>query len=84
MWNRILETSRTDCDPFGIEYQFSLYDQPPSVDSLSQAAVNAPEWLVPLGQELIDLAQDCGFEVVLCENFHQFIDNRLNTSPQLR
>lgn len=84
MWDRILETNRTDSDPFGIEYQFSLFDQPPSSDSLSQAAVNAPEWLVPLGQQLQDLARDCGFEVALCENFHQFIDDRLKTNSHLR
>jgi hypothetical protein len=86
MWDRMLQKSRTDIDAFGVEYQFRLYDQPPSSDTLSQqqAAVNAPEWLVPLGRELQDLAEECGLEIILCQNFHQFIDEKMRASPQLR
>lgn len=85
MWNRILESFRSNSDPFGLEYQFSLFDQAPSRDSLShRAAVNAPEWLVPLGRELNELAEECGFEVILCQNFHQFIDKAFQGSSSLR
>jgi hypothetical protein len=86
MWDRMIQRSRTESDAFGIEYQFRLYDQPPSSDALSQqqAAVNAPEWLVPLGRELQDLTDECGLEIILCENFHQFIDQKMKTSAQLR
>lgn len=85
MWKRLLECSRSKSDPFGIEYQFSLFDQPPNADTgAKQAAVNAPEWLVPLGAELDELAEECGFEVILCQNFHQFIDETLKSPSSLR
>ena len=84
MWNRIIEsTQRNDSDPYGIEYHFSLYDKPNNGNQSNEAAVNSPEWLVPLGGELQSLAEECGLEVILCQNFHQFIYDKKNV-PRLR
>ena len=57
-------------DLFGLRYNFQLFDQPAS----STAAVDAPEWLVPL--PLIEkLAQKANLEVKEIVNFHDYIAN---------
>lgn len=44
---------------FGIRYTFSLFDKPPTGDEgEDQAAVNAPEYIVPLGPALYALAAE--------------------------
>lgn len=53
----------TDC--FGIEYTFALRD------NTEEAAVNAPEWIVPLGAPLEALAAEHDLEIVSCRNFHE-------------
>ena len=55
-------------DLFGRRYNFQLFDQPSS----STAAVDAPEWLVPL--PLIErLANEANLEVKEVVNFHDYI-----------
>ena len=46
---------------FGIRYTFSLFDKPPTGDeSADQAAVNAPEYIVPLGPAFYARAAEVG------------------------
>ena len=55
-------------DLFGLRYNFQLFDQPAS----STAAVDAPEWLVPL--PLIEkLASEANLGVKEITNFHDYI-----------
>ena len=61
-----------DDHAYGVQYEFSLFD---SADA-SQAAVNAPEWLVPLGGPLDRLAARHGLCVQSVENFHQYVSRR--------
>jgi SAM-dependent methyltransferase len=83
-WSRLvkrLDGSRdsseaTEDDGFGVRYTFTLYDTPPSKES-GASAVDAPEWLVPLGQPLEDLAAENGMRVVMCMNFHDFITQNM-------
>lgn len=83
-WNRLvrrLESSRgngiLNDDGFGVRYTFTLYDNPPSGESGAASAVDAPEWLVPLGQPLEELAKEHGMRVALCMNFHDFITQNM-------
>lgn len=59
---------------FGIQYNFSL------LDSGDAAAVDAPEWIVPLGKQLEALAADHGLTVELCQNFHEYFANCMQES----
>lgn len=52
---------------YGIQYVFQLRD------TGDAAAVNAPEWLVPLGAPLEKLAKKHGLRVALCKNFHEVV-----------
>ncbi len=52
---------------YGIQYVFQLRD------TGEASAVNAPEWLVPLGPPLERLAARHGLRVKLCKNFHQVV-----------
>jgi len=60
---------------FGIQYNFALLDQSDAT------AVDAPEWLVPVGKPLEALANYHGFRVRLTDNFHQFLMQGINTQP---
>jgi SAM-dependent methyltransferase len=60
--------------PFGIQYDFNLHD------SDDMAAVNAPEWLVPSGSPLHQLADECGLTVQSNHNFHQFVESNMTNS----
>jgi hypothetical protein len=85
-WNRLINSSRdefsggslrdgNDEDAFGIKYNFSLDDGIPHSDE--SLAVNAPEWLVPLGAPLMNLVKEHGLELVLCQNFQGFTKSAL-------
>eukprot|EP00602_Paraphysomonas_sp_CaronLab_P013171 CAMPEP_0185042478 /NCGR_PEP_ID=MMETSP1103-20130426/42379_1 /TAXON_ID=36769 /ORGANISM="Paraphysomonas bandaiensis, Strain Caron Lab Isolate" /LENGTH=781 /DNA_ID=CAMNT_0027582563 /DNA_START=146 /DNA_END=2492 /DNA_ORIENTATION=- len=88
MWQRLVaipqhenapfrENATADTDPFGLRYTFTLVESPSGKGAENfVSAVDAPEWLVPLGSELENLASSCGMKVVLCQNFHQFIIQR--------
>lgn len=69
----------TYVDPFGIRYIFTLVDDPAKGN-----AVDAPEWLVPTGAPLRDLAATHGLEIDLCQNFHDFVYDKMTTDPSLR
>ena len=69
----------TEKDPFGIRYVFTLVDDPAKGN-----AVDAPEWLVPTGAPLRDLAAQHGLEIDLCQNFHDFVYDKMTTDPSLR
>ena len=83
-WKRLVEQHTAEAkqheahdDSFGVRYRFTLYDTPPT--NTGASAVNAPEWLVPLGRPLQELAEEHGLRLVLCKNFHSFIvDNMKN------
>ena len=78
-WNRMIMSSdqhalcmehsnrREDDWAYGIQYVFQLKD------TGEAAAVNAPEWLVPLGDPLKRLALEFGMDVVVCKNFHEIV-----------
>lgn len=76
-WDRLLHTqsaqSPRDDSAFGIRYVFTLKD-----------AVDVPEWLVPTGEPLRRLAAAHGLEVDLCQNFHDFVHEKMDTSASLR
>ena len=61
-------------DAFGIQCNFALLDQ---ADAL---AVDAPEWLVPLGKPLELLCARHGLRVQRQDNFHQFLEEGLGAS----
>ena len=52
---------------YGLQYTFQLNDR----DNAS--AVNAPEWLVPLGAPLDRLAAEHGLRVKVTKNFHEIV-----------
>jgi len=62
---------------FGIQYNFALLDQSDAT------AVDAPEWLVPVGEPLEALAAYHGFRVKLVENFHQFLMQGIHTKASV-
>lgn len=96
-WNRLLNTpeslppnsddknmnnsknDRSEGDPFGIRYVFTLVDDPSKGN-----AVDAPEWLVPTGEPLRALAAAHGLEIDLCQNFHDFVYDKMNTDVAMR
>jgi hypothetical protein len=51
---------------FGIKYNFKLHD------SETSAAVNSPEFVVPLNDELTSIIEPYGLKVFEITNFHQF------------
>jgi hypothetical protein len=57
----------SDADAFGLKYTFDLRDK------AGEAAVNAPEWLVPQGDVLHRLAARHGLTVKKVQNFHEFV-----------
>eukprot|EP01038_Epipyxis_sp_PR26KG_P004115 gene4115-5866_t len=74
MWQRLVHipnaTNVNDGlseDLFGIQYNFSL------LDNESELAVDAPEWIVPLGEPLAKLAGAHGMRLIKNINFHEFI-----------
>ena len=69
-------------DGFGVRYNFTLYDTPPAVADGS-SAVDAPEWLVPLGRPLGQLAEEHGMKVAMCVNFHEFITEKMQNSDMM-
>jgi mRNA (guanine-N7-)-methyltransferase len=73
-WSRLLNTEDSNNNSaFGIRYVFTLKD-----------AVDVPEWLVPTGGPLRDLAAAHGLEVVMCQNFHDFVHDKMTTDISLR
>lgn len=58
-------------DPYGIQYAFTLQDDAKS------SAVNAPEWIVPQGQPLHELAAAHDMKVLQVTNFQEMIHNLL-------
>ncbi|CAM9827871.1 unnamed protein product, partial [Ectocarpus fasciculatus] len=62
---------------FGIRYEFMLDDGMTSADGGDSAAVKAPEWLVPLGRPLEELAKKHDLEVIYCQNFQGFVQSHL-------
>ena len=80
-WNRLLHydihPDDSDENAFGIRYDFTLDDGVTSSESGESAAVKAPEWLVPLGKPLEDLAAKHDLELVYCQNFQGFVQGHL-------
>lgn len=58
-------------DLYGIEYSFSLRD------TAKEAAVDAPEYVVPLGAPLRALAQRHGLRLVRQQNFHDYFHEHM-------
>lgn len=54
-------------DSFGIEYYFQLHD------SDQEAAVDAPEYIVPLNDEFEELLANHQLKLFKVQNFHEFI-----------
>jgi hypothetical protein len=89
MWNRLIENqssanvTNTSKDPFGIRYNFTLLDKPQPVNNRSNdaSAVDAPEWLVPLGEPLRSLAGEYDFDVIECKNFQDYVHDNMNNLP---
>jgi SAM-dependent methyltransferase len=62
---------------FGIRYDFQLDDGTSGADGEGSSAVKAPEWLVPLGKPLEDLARKHDLELIYCQNFQGFVQSHL-------
>jgi len=87
-WRRLLASSEdlagTEDDEdnfesaFGVRYNFNLLDEGEDI-----AAVDAPEWLVPLGRPLEALLARHGLAVSACMNFQEFAHASLNAEPAL-
>ena len=54
-------------DAYGVQCDFALFDNP------GECAVDAPEWLVPIGPELDALCARHGMRVKRVQNFHEFV-----------
>lgn len=82
-WQRLFtlsgsDSSRDGNEAFGIRYNFTLDDGVDNADEeVESAAVNAPEWLVPLGEPLRQLAREHNMELILCQNFQSFFHSVL-------
>ena len=63
--------------PYGIQYTFTLHD------SLEDAAVDAPEWVVPLGQTLRDLASAHGLRLLETQNFQDILSEMIKSESKL-
>ena len=63
------EEDTSNNDMFGLRYTFCLFDDPLT----STAAVNAPEWLVPLGTPLEALAAKANLKLTEMTNFHDYV-----------
>lgn len=91
MWTRLLvqkskeeenESSGSNSDrlskeDFGIRYTFTLQD------STTDAAVDAPEWVVPLGPPLKALAAAHGLELVETQNFQDIMHDMMSNSGKV-
>lgn len=62
----------------GIQYTFILND------SSDEAAVNAPEWVVPLGLPLNRLLAKHNLTVYKIQNFHDFVEDRMRYPESLQ
>ena len=63
---------------FGIKYTFTLHD------SEEGAAVDAPEWVVPLGRTLQSLAAAHGMRLVEMQNFQDLAAEMMQNDQKLR
>lgn len=63
--------------PYGIQYTFTLHD------SLEDAAVDAPEWVVPLGQTLRELAAAHGLRLLETQNFQDILSEMIKNENKL-
>jgi mRNA (guanine-N7-)-methyltransferase len=59
--------------PFGLEYRFTLAD---AVDDVAEYLVHRPT--------LERLASECGLELLVWQNFHDFVRHRLEVAPEDR
>jgi hypothetical protein len=74
MCNRLLsDSSKMGEDPYGIQYTFTLQDKPDA------AAVDAPEWIVPLGPPLDALAEAHDLRVEKVANFQDMVSDMMST-----
>jgi hypothetical protein len=59
-------------DYFGIKYTFSL------LDNEDEAAVDAPEYVVPLSTSFYRLLSDYSLNIYKIQNFHEFVSEKFN------
>ena len=80
----------SDDDLLGFKYYFQLFDTPPTDEEMqgggASAAVNAPEWLVPVPvaggnahsvSVLAEIASQYDLKCSKYENFHEFISSQM-------
>lgn len=70
-------SSSSASSPYGLQYTFTLQD------SVEEAAVDAPEWAVPLGGPLEELAAQHGLELVQVENFQDIVADLMRNVEKL-
>jgi hypothetical protein len=83
MWNRLIQKDSNrqselsdninDENSFGIRYNFTLLDDSRLFGAKGDSAVEAPEWLVPLGKPLEKLAAEYDLKIELVQNFQKFV-----------
>ena len=66
---------------YGIQYSFSLFDE--ASEGSSSAAVDAPEWIVPIGWPLEHLMEEFDLHLVKRQNFHEAIRERMLDARKL-
>jgi mRNA (guanine-N7-)-methyltransferase len=69
--NRLLASDLSEDELYGLRYNFQLFD------TSASPAVDAPEWLVPLGSALEELALKHNLIVKSTSNFHQFVTDTM-------
>lgn len=79
MANKLLvrSTDTSEEDGLGIEYHFSLFD------SEIEAAVDVPEYLVPLGKSFKNMLTENGLKVYKIQNFHEYVNEKLCSASNL-
>lgn len=67
-----------DESAYGIQYTFTLHD------SDADAAVDAPEWVVPLGDTLRTLAAAHGLRLLEVQNFQDIMTEMMHSDVKMR
>ena len=65
-----------------MQYNFALFDE--ATQSAGSAAVDAPEWIVPVGWPLDALAEEFDLHLVKRQNFHEAVREALVDPIKMR
>lgn len=75
---RATDVSSAEDSAYGIQYTFTLQDND------TDAAVDAPEWVVPLGDTLRTLAAAHGLRLLEVQNFQDIMTEMMQSDAKMR